>query len=996
MKRALAVFSAIVLLAALGLAAFRNRARYELWSAERGLNNLYGQHRPFAYRWPGAPYRTEASSPLPPAAHRELSEISLRLELLRDKLASDVHWLRLRGRVALLNGNHDRAVAQFRRARLLSHQDPAVTAELAVAYALRAEVDKRATDYGIALDYAAQATSGENSPPFALFNLAALAEKIPIPRVALEEWQATLASEKDSGWRGETETRKNQLARKLETREHNREALRDPAAIHWPVAQLPGALEVMQREALQNWVLREPPPREALDFLASEFAKHKDNWWRDFLSVPPDRHANELLSQALSANVEGRYQDTEMAAEQAEAAFQRAGNVAGRLRARRERLEASHRGDSTKICPQLLQGVMREVAARSYRWVAGQITLDEITCRAIDLQGASLDDRIRGFQQIDKTGFEGIALRALAFLSEPSVSAGSPVTAWTRASEGLPRFWNSVERGYRGFHFCWNLAEASRLAGYMDGSRILLREGTLDYSEDPNLGMRANVLAYLAVAEARTGHHQAAASAFAEAHALSKNARAERYSYQIQFLQASAESLAGRPASALALLDAAEAESQATAAPNQWDRADFLNQKGTVLLQLKRYREAEDTFQQLVAVQGAMLRGRRSATVRNATTRRYESAFGGLIEAQIYSGKTSAASLASWLEFRTAVPGARFDFHRIAKNTSVAAFAVLPGGVSVWFADSGGVEQHWVTTGVAEELATRLAGLAADPEVPESAIRDAARETERILLSPFKGHLAPAKSGPVPTLIIDAEGALQKIPWAVLENQAGESLTQRFGLVQVKGQMPETTQETRRITSASTALVVADPLLDQRDDSFPPLKEALAEGQRVAKRFHSPVYAGKDATEEKIAAKAPLSVVFHFAGHGVSNGGMGGLLLAGQPKFLTAEEISSWPLSKLQLVVLSSCSSGVAAETASVDSDLLMRGFLNAGAARVLASSWAVDSFATAQFMDLFYARLLSGKYPADALRGAILEARNNPATAHPSVWAAFELYGKP
>ena len=40
-----------------------------------------------------------------------LSE-TLRLEIWREKLASDVLWLRLRGRVALLDGNYDRAAAQ--------------------------------------------------------------------------------------------------------------------------------------------------------------------------------------------------------------------------------------------------------------------------------------------------------------------------------------------------------------------------------------------------------------------------------------------------------------------------------------------------------------------------------------------------------------------------------------------------------------------------------------------------------------------------------------------------------------------------------------------------------------------------------------------------------------------------------------------------------------------------------------------------------------------
>jgi CHAT domain-containing protein len=90
------------------------------------------------------------------------------------------------------------------------------------------------------------------------------------------------------------------------------------------------------------------------------------------------------------------------------------------------------------------------------------------------------------------------------------------------------------------------------------------------------------------------------------------------------------------------------------------------------------------------------------------------------------------------------------------------------------------------------------------------------------------------------------------------------------------------------------------------------------------------------------------------------------------------------------------CSTGPGLHTGSADADTLVRGFLDAGATRVLAASWDTDSFASRQLVESFYDELLRGSTAAGALRKAMLELRAQPATAHPSAWAAFQLYGEP
>jgi CHAT domain-containing protein len=71
----------------------------------------------------------------------------------------------------------------------------------------------------------------------------------------------------------------------------------------------------------------------------------------------------------------------------------------------------------------------------------------------------------------------------------------------------------------------------------------------------------------------------------------------------------------------------------------------------------------------------------------------------------------------------------------------------------------------------------------------------------------------------------------------------------------------------------------------------------------------------------------------------------------------------------------------------------LVRAFLVAGAARVLASLWPVDDGITSGFMSHFHGALAQGMTPAASLRLAQAEVmRRHP---HPFYWAAFTLHGR-
>jgi CHAT domain-containing protein len=73
----------------------------------------------------------------------------------------------------------------------------------------------------------------------------------------------------------------------------------------------------------------------------------------------------------------------------------------------------------------------------------------------------------------------------------------------------------------------------------------------------------------------------------------------------------------------------------------------------------------------------------------------------------------------------------------------------------------------------------------------------------------------------------------------------------------------------------------------------------------------------------------------------------------------------------------------------------LTRGFMYAGAPRVVASLWQVDDLATAELMKRFYRAMLVDKLPpAAALRAAQRELAASRQWHAPYFWAAFVLHG--
>jgi CHAT domain-containing protein len=145
--------------------------------------------------------------------------------------------------------------------------------------------------------------------------------------------------------------------------------------------------------------------------------------------------------------------------------------------------------------------------------------------------------------------------------------------------------------------------------------------------------------------------------------------------------------------------------------------------------------------------------------------------------------------------------------------------------------------------------------------------------------------------------------------------------------------------------------------------------------------------------------------IVHFATHGYLNPEqpeLSGLVLSlvdesGEPQdgFLSLPEVYNLRL-PVELVVLSACQTGLGKQVQGEGLVGLTRGFMYAGAPRVVASLWAVQDRATAELMGYFYeAMLRRGLRPAAALRAAQLRMQREERWSAPRQWAGFIFQGE-
>jgi CHAT domain-containing protein len=163
-------------------------------------------------------------------------------------------------------------------------------------------------------------------------------------------------------------------------------------------------------------------------------------------------------------------------------------------------------------------------------------------------------------------------------------------------------------------------------------------------------------------------------------------------------------------------------------------------------------------------------------------------------------------------------------------------------------------------------------------------------------------------------------------------------------------------------------------------------------------------YLRGDATEENFKKAGGKYSCIHIATHGYINEEHPQLsmLLFSQPRESTATEDGVLYADEMynlnldvDLLVLSSCESGIGKLVKGEGMMAMTRGFFYSGARNIIFSLWKVYDKQTNDLMIEFYRHVLAGNSFSSSLRKAKLKMIANRSTAFPSKWSGFILMGK-
>jgi CHAT domain-containing protein/Tfp pilus assembly protein PilF len=331
----------------------------------------------------------------------------------------------------------------------------------------------------------------------------------------------------------------------------------------------------------------------------------------------------------------------------------------------------------------------------------------------------------------------------------------------------------------------------------------------------------------------------------------------------------------------------------------------------------------------------------------------------------------------------------------------------------------------------------------------EHADRDyaaAAAALSKLVLGPVASELAQKR------LLIVADGALNYIPFAALP-APGAATAEKYQPLVIEHEivaLPSAStlavlrRETKgRAPAPKTLAVIADPVFDKNDERVrasrnekrpdsgglrnvtfvsgadTPEEEAASlqrlpytrmEANEILKRV--PASDSKKALDFDASRETAFSPQLgqyryvHFATHGILNGQypeLSGLVLSlvkrdgtEQDGFLWAHEVFNLRL-PVEMVVLSGCRTGLGKNIRGEGIVGMTRGFMYAGASRVIVSLWNISDEASAELMAHLYEKMLGPEHlsPAAALRAAQLAVWKERRWQAPYYWAAFVLQGE-
>jgi CHAT domain-containing protein len=763
--------------------------------------------------------------------------------------------------------------------------------------------------------------------------------------------------------------------------------------------------------AVTDWLAGTSPAPvnrfELLQLATGLRVNHGDLWLTDFLKAPRSLPADTLLMEAVRANHSGNPQQARHDALAAKKIYLRIGNTAGAARSEFEVVYALHRLSKSTECLQQLPVLPSLPGNASYPWLRIQLLLELSTCQGM---AAQFDSAYQAAMIAERTANDSryaiLQLRAVGFRAAFNRINGNLPESWRENLAGLALFWEGDYPADREVQFYSELEVTAEEEEQWNTAALLQREvvHTVTESQRPDIA----AIAHFRMAQAAEAagdlqeFEQELNTAYLMFSRLPKNSAIEFYRSYCEMTLATVEARHGNVQSATTRLK----QISSSIPDNSIVRLGYMNAWAQVARATNDPNE-ERYLHEVVAIGNAGFRGLHLEQERWEWHRVIEEACLRMLELETRHPHDPIKALADWESYRAAQvqgraanvlfsdegnpTGLLLSRLQNLRNSTLVSFAVLPGSISAWVADDRGVYEYQLpaSPGLLQTQVRDFARLCANPASPVEKVRKAGALVYAQLFSLLRPHLSSER-----TLLVETPNWLGNIPLPALVMEDGRYLDEVFAVINTPGLFymdnPSSPQRTGRVLLAYPAAV------DFHGEHYPALQHAEEEIAALSRLYPKAVrLEGKNANMQRVLRELPQASIFHFAGHAVSRGSGGELLLHGEgaENQITATMLRVTSMPRLGLVVLSACSTASTEDDAARDPNGLVRAFMSSGAETVIASHWDVDSMATAELMNNFYRTFSEKAAPAMALRVARESVRKTPGTSHPYYWSAFDVF---
>jgi len=246
---------------------------------------------------------------------------------------------------------------------------------------------------------------------------------------------------------------------------------------------------------------------------------------------------------------------------------------------------------------------------------------------------------------------------------------------------------------------------------------------------------------------------------------------------------------------------------------------------------------------------------------------------------------------------------------------------------------------------------------------PRSDIQPLAERMYNILIQPIEADLDRAN---ITTILYAPDSQLRYIPLAALHD--GEQwLVERFSINNITSASLTDLNRPRIISPSVLAAATTESFsiqLGDRNYDLPSIPYAGLEVEQIAKTVpDTTVLINEEFTPQRIISLANSYNILHLATQVVfsHNSSDESFVLFGNGEIMTFDELDSWNLSNVDLVVFSTCD-GALGSTLEDGTEILGLGYQiqQAGARAVIAALWQVSDQSTQILFNEFYRELVS------------------------------------